>query len=259
MKSIGQNIYFASDFHLGVPNYEDSLKREKKVIKWLNSIKDQAKTIFLVGDVWDFWFEYKTAVPKGSVRLLGKLAELTDSGIEIHFFTGNHDMWTFGYLEKELNIKVHRNPVEFEFYGKKYLVGHGDGLGPGDLKYKMLKKLFASKFCQWLLSRVHPNLALGVGNYFSGRSRLANHTSDKVFLEEEEWLYQYCLKKVEALKVDYFIFGHRHLPLKMNIKNQSIYFNLGEWINYYSYLEIIPDQEPQLKFFESTYNKPINL
>lgn len=259
MTELGQNIYFASDFHLGVPNYEESLKREKKVVRWLDSIQDNAKVIFLVGDVWDFWFEYKTAVPKGSVRLLGKLAELTDAGIEIHFFTGNHDMWTFGYLEQELNIKVHRKPVEYEFFGKRYLVGHGDGLGPGDLKYKMLKKLFASKTCQWLLSRVHPNLALGVGNYFSGRSRLANHNNDKIFLEEEEWLFQYCKKKIDTLNVDYFIFGHRHLPLQMDIKGRSTYFNLGEWINYYSYLEITPDSEPQLKFFESSYNKPINL
>lgn len=259
MTNLGQNIYFASDFHLGVPNYEESLKREKKVIKWLNSIQEKAKVIFLVGDVWDFWFEYKTAVPKGSVRLLGKLAELTDSGIEIHFFTGNHDMWTFGYLEHELNIKVHRKPVEFEFYGKKYLIGHGDGLGPGDLKYKMLKKLFASKTCQWLLSRVHPNLALGVGNYFSGRSRIANVNGDKIFLKEEEWLYQYCMDKIDEMQVDYFVFGHRHLPLAMNIKNKATYFNLGEWINYYSYLEITPTTLPELKFFESTYSKPINL
>ncbi|MGB0868767.1 MAG: UDP-2,3-diacylglucosamine diphosphatase [Flavobacteriales bacterium] len=258
MTGLGQNIYLASDFHLGVPNYEESLKREKKIIEWLSSIQSDAKIIFLVGDVWDFWFEYKTAIPKGSVRLLGKLAELTDSGIEIHFFKGNHDMWTFGYLEEELGIKVHSEPQKFTFFDNTYLIGHGDGLGPGDLKYKMLKLLFRSSICQWLLARVHPNVTLGIGNYFSRKSRLANSEGDKVFLKDEEWLYQFCKDYKEP--IDYFIFGHRHLPLEMNVEGKSsIYFNLGEWINYFSFMEIKPDVNPKLKFYKSKYKTPINL
>lgn len=260
MTSIGQNIYLASDFHLGVPNYEESLVRERKIIKWLDSIKFQAKMIFLVGDVWDFWFEYKTAIPKGSVRLLGKLAELTDSGIEIHFFKGNHDMWTFGYLESEIGIKVHNDPVKFSFFGKDYLIGHGDGLGPGDKKYKMLKLLFRSTLCQWMLARIHPNFTLGIGNFFSNRSRLANSDGDKIFLNEEEWLYQFCQDYSKANRIDFFIFGHRHLPLKMKLRNtESYYFNLGEWINYFSYIEITPEYGPKLNFFESKYTNPVNL
>jgi UDP-2,3-diacylglucosamine hydrolase len=245
-----QNIYLASDFHFGVPNYQESLTREKKVIRWLEFIEDKAKEIHLVGDIWDFWFEYKYTVPKGNVRLLGTLSRLIDQGIEIHFYTGNHDMWTFGYLEKEIGMKVYKKPQEFTYFGKKYLIGHGDGLGPGDRSYKMLKKLFANKFLQWCLARLHPNFVLWIASYFSKRSRVANVEKDKIFHKEEEWLYQYCIEKNHKDFHDFYIFGHRHLPINIDLENQSKYINLGEWINYCSYVQITPENT-SLLFFES--------
>lgn len=233
----GKKIYFASDFHLGAPNYEKSLEREKKVVTWLESIKHDAFEIYLVGDVFDFWFEYKTVVPKGFVRLLGKIAELTDSGIKIYYFTGNHDMWAFGYFNKELGVELHKNPVEKTYNNKLFFIGHGDGLGPGDKGYKFIKKVFSNPFCQWAFARLHPNFGIGLANYFSTKSRIANGTNDEKFLgEENEWLIQYCKEKIKEKHFDFFIFGHRHLPLDIKIKN-SRYINLGEWISYCSYAE----------------------
>ncbi len=230
------NIYFASDFHLGAPNYEKSLEREKLIVRWLDEIKEDAKEIYLVGDLFDFWFEYKHAIPKGFVRLQGKIAELTDSGIPITIFTGNHDMWIFDYIPKELGVKLYRGNITREFNGKKFLIGHGDGLGPGDHGYKFIKKVFANKLCQWAFERLHPNFGLGIGNYWSGKSRKVNAVNDEKFLgEENEWLAIYCREYLQKEHVDYFVFGHRHLPLEIKLNDKSTYFNLGEWINYNSY------------------------
>ena len=165
-----RKIYFLSDFHLGAPDFASSLAREKRITAFLDEIKKDAATIFIVGDLFDFWFEYKKVVPKGYVRILGKLAELTDSGIPVYFFVGNHDMWMTGYFEKELNIPVYFEPKEFEFYGKRFLIGHGDGLGPGDHGYKFIKKVFRNKFCQWLFGQMHPTLGMKVANFFSRKS-----------------------------------------------------------------------------------------
>jgi UDP-2,3-diacylglucosamine hydrolase len=230
-------IYFASDFHLGAPNYEESLKREKQIVKWLDEIKIDAKEIYLVGDIFDFWFEYKTVIPRGFVRLQGKIAELSDSGIPIHVFTGNHDMWIFDYLPKELGVTLYRDNIVKDFNGKKILIGHGDGLGPGDKKYKMLKGFFASKFCQWAFARIHPNLGVGIANAWSRKSRKSNITYDEVFHgEEKEDLIIYCNEYIKKdPSIDYFIFGHRHLPLEINIGEKAKYINLGEWIKYNSY------------------------
>ena len=182
-------IYFASDFHLGVPDYKKSLEREKIIVAWLDMIKTDAKELYLLGDVFDFWFEYKTVVPRGYVRLLGKLAELSDSGIQIYYFTGNHDMWTFDYLEKELNVTIYRKPIEKTYSSKSFYIGHGDGLGPGDHGYKFIKKVFSNKFSQWLFARLHPNAGIGIAEYFSKKSRVATGISDEKFLgEEKEWL-----------------------------------------------------------------------
>ena len=189
----GKKIYFLSDFHLGVPDYESSLVREKKVVTFLESIRHDAAEIFIVGDMFDFWYEYKTVVPKGYTRLLGKLAEITDSGIPVHFFMGNHDMWMNGYFEKELNIPVYIEPQTFEWNGKQFYIGHGDGLGPGDHKYKLLKKVFRSKLCKWLFGQLHPTWGIGIANYFSRKSRIKTMQSDKKFLgEDNEWLIIYC-------------------------------------------------------------------
>ncbi len=232
----GKKIYFASDFHLGVPTYEKSLVREKKIVKWLDSIKADAEELYLMGDVFDFWFEYKTVAPRGYVRLLGKLAELSDAGIKLFYFTGNHDMWTFDYLKKELNATIYRKPIEQEYNGKKFYIGHGDGLGPGDHGYKFIKKIFASSICQWLFARLHPNFGIGLANYFSKKSRVATGTTDEKFLgEEKEWLVIYSKEIIAKKHFDYLIFGHRHLPLDVTLNENSRYVNLGDWIQYFTY------------------------
>jgi UDP-2,3-diacylglucosamine hydrolase len=236
-QSIKNKIYFASDFHLGAPNAEESLKREKKIVKWLDEIKVDAKEIYLVGDIFDFWFEYKTVIPRGFVRLQGKIAELTDSGIPIHLFTGNHDMWIFDYLPQELGVSLYRENIVKEFNGKKFLIGHGDGLGPGDNTYKLLKGFFASKICQWAFARIHPNFGIGIANAWSRKSRKSNIDYDEVFHgEEKEDLIIFCNEYIKKdPTIDYFVFGHRHLPLEINIGEKAKYFNLGEWIKYNSF------------------------
>ncbi len=236
-----KKIYFASDFHLGAPNYDESLIREKKIVAWLDSIKDSAEEIFLVGDIFDFWFEYKRAIPRGFSRIQGKIAEITDSGIPVHVFTGNHDMWIFDYLPKELGVQLHREPIEREFFGKRYLIGHGDGLGPGDKGYKFLKKVFANKFCQWCFARLHPNFGIWLADKSSKTSRAKTGNSDEKFLGEDgEWLIQYCKEVLQKEHFDVFVFGHRHLPLDIEVGKDSKYINLGEWINYCTYLEVNP-------------------
>jgi UDP-2,3-diacylglucosamine hydrolase len=244
-----KKVYFLSDFHLGAPNYESSIIREKRIVKFLNEIKKDAAEIFIVGDLFDFWYEYKSVVPKGFVRLLGKLGELTDSGIPIHFFVGNHDMWMNGYFEQELNIKVYHHPETFQFNNKKFLVGHGDGLGPGDHRYKFLKKLFRNKFAQRLFGILHPSWGMGLANYFSRKSRAATGRTDEHFLgEEKEWLLIYSKEKLTKEHFDYFIFGHRHLPIDINLNGGSRYINLGDWIKYNSY-GVFDGEQLDLKYY----------
>ena len=245
----GQKIYFASDFHLGIPNEAASLEREKQLVSWLDEISTDAAEIFLVGDIFDFWFEYRTVVPRGYVRLLGKLAELTDSGIPVYHFIGNHDMWMFGYFEKELNIPVYKHPVEREFEGKKFYIGHGDGLGPGDHGYKFIKKVFRNPVSQWLFARIHPNLGIGIANYWSRKSRLAQGEIDPFQGEEKEWLVQFCREKLEEEHFDYFIFGHRHLPLDIDLNGKSRYINLGDWIKHNSYA-VFDGKHLELKYYK---------
>lgn len=248
--SENKKIYFASDFHLGVPDHEKSLQREKQIVKWLNEIKQDASEIYLMGDLFDFWFEYKHTVPKGFVRLLGKIAEIVDSGIPVTLFTGNHDMWMFDYLPQELGVTIFREPVIREYNGKKFYLGHGDGLGPGDKGYKFIKKVFANPFCQWLFERLHPNFAIRMANYWSNKSRLSNGSEEEKFLgEENEWLAIYAKQILEKDHFDYFIFGHRHIPLNIKLNNNSTYINLGEWVNHNSYA-VFDGNQLELKYFK---------
>lgn len=248
----GKSIYFLSDFHLGAPNHADSLQREKKIVTFLESIKSKAFEIFIVGDMFDFWFEYKHVTPKGYVRLLGKLAELTDSGIPVHFFVGNHDMWMYDYFQKELNIPVYFEPKLFEWNKKKFFIGHGDGLGPDDHGYKLLKKVFRNKISQRLFGFLHPSLGIGLANFFSRTSRKKTGSSDEVFLgEEREWLIIFSRQILAKEHFDYFIFGHRHLPLDITLSDSSRYINLGDWIKYFTYAEF-DGQCTQLKTFNES-------
>ena len=254
----GSKIYFASDFHLGAPNHTESIERERKIVSWLTEIQKDASEIYLVGDVFDFWYEWKRAVPRGHVRILGKLAEICDSGIPVHFFTGNHDLWTFGYLEEEIGLQVHREPIQVEHQGQKCYIGHGDGLGPGDEGYKFLKRIFTSSICQWFFSRLHPNTSFELANYFSSKSRIANTDTDQLFKgEENEWLVHYSKEILATEHFDYFIFGHRHLPLDIQLSEKSKYINLGEWVNYNSY-GVLENGAFELKFYNSKFSKAIN-
>ncbi|MCB0397250.1 MAG: UDP-2,3-diacylglucosamine diphosphatase, partial [Flavobacteriales bacterium] len=229
----GQIIYFASDFHLGAPDEESSREREKNIVAWLRSIEGDAETVFLMGDVFDFWFEYKTAVPRGHVRLLGQLAQMADNGIRLVFFTGNHDMWAFDYLEKEIGMEIHRKPLLTELKGKRFYLAHGDGIGPGDHKYKFLKAVFANPLCQWLFARLHPNFGIGIAQYFSRKSRLS--TEDETFYGDKEWQVIHSRDMLkEHGKIDFFIYGHRHLANDIPLKETARFINLGDWIYYLS-------------------------
>lgn len=232
----GKKVYFSSDNHLGAPDFEASKPREKKFVAWLDTIKEDAAAIFLLGDLFDFWFEYKTVVPKGFVRTLGKLAEISDSGVPIYFFVGNHDLWMKDYFEKELNITVFHKPQEFTINNKSFLIGHGDGLGPNDKGYKRMKKVFTSPFFQWCFKWIHPDIGVRLAQYLSVKNKLISGDDDVVFLgEDDEWLVQYCKLKQTTKHYDYFVFGHRHLPMIIDIAENSKYINLGDWIGYYTY------------------------
>jgi len=231
-----KKIYFISDFHLGAPDKLSSLEREKKIISFLNEIVKDAEQIFILGDLFDFWFEYRKVVPKGYVRILGRLAEITDKGIPVHFFVGNHDMWMRNYFQTELNIPVYFKPTPFELYGKKFLLGHGDGLGPGDHGYKFIKKVFRNKIAQTLFGFIPPYFGIQIADYFSKKSRAKTGKSDEVFLgEEKEWLVTYSKEVLKKEHFDFFVFGHRHLPLDIKLNENSRYINLGDWIKYNSY------------------------
>lgn len=231
-----KNIYFLSDFHLGAPDHAASLVREKKIVAFLDNIKNKAAEIFILGDIFDFWFEYKHVVPKGFVRMLGKLAEITDSGIPVHVFIGNHDMWMKDYFRTELNIAVYFEPKEFQRAGKTFLIGHGDGLGPGDKGYKFLKNVFRNKTCQALFGALHPSWGIGLANYFSRKSRAKTGNADSVWLgDDNEWLVIFCREYLKQKHADFFVFGHRHFPAKVQLGHSSQYINLGDWISNFTY------------------------
>ncbi|MGO1521902.1 MAG: UDP-2,3-diacylglucosamine diphosphatase [Sphingobacterium sp.] len=228
-------VYFASDFHLGSFPYDASNERERHIVSWLDAIKHDAAALYLVGDIFDFWFEYNNVVPKGYIRFLGKLAELNDLGVKITLFKGNHDMWMFSYLAEELNAEIISDEKRITLNGKKFYIHHGDGLGPGDRRYKLLKKIFRSPACQWLFARIHPNLGIAIARRWSKHSRISSGNEEKFLGEDQEWLLQYAKEVLAQEQVDYFIFGHRHLPYDRPLNEQSQIINLGEWINYQSY------------------------
>ncbi len=247
-------IYFASDFHFGIPDHQSSLIREKKFVRWLDIISADATEIYLMGDIFDFWFEFKHVIPKGYVRLLGKIAELTDKGIPVHIFRGNHDIWAFDYFEKELNVKLYRKPVIKEFDGHKFLLAHGDGLGPGDTGYKLLKKVFEFKPNQFMLKLVHPDIVLWMGLYFSRKSRYANiireGKPENKIETEDEMLVQYAKRKLSINSdIEYFVFGHRHIPLQEKVGENAEIIILGDWITHFSY-GVFEDGKMSLRYFE---------
>ena len=248
----GKKVYFLSDFHLGAPNEVESRKREDRLVRFLQDARKDAGVIFIVGDIFDFWFEYKTVVPKGFVRILGTLAQLADEGIQLHIFTGNHDLWMQDYLSKELNATLYFEPQQFTIQNKQFLIGHGDGLGPGDNGYKRLKKIFTNPICQWLFRWLHPDAGIQLANYFSRKSRAKTGNTDELFLgEDKEWLILYTKEKAKTMAVDYFIFGHRHYAIDLKINEKSRYINLGDWIRLNTYA-VFDGKDVQLLTWEAT-------
>lgn len=249
-------IYFVSDFHLGTDGHMSSKDREKKLLRFFDKISQDAEKIYLLGDFFDYWFEYKSVVPKGYVRIFGKLASLRDSGIEIEFFTGNHDIWMYRYFEDEFNIPIHRHPINVKHQGKSLLLAHGDGLGPGDKKYKLIKKVFTNPILQKLYGMIHPNIGLRMMRKFSSTSRKNSDPNEEGFLgAEKEWLVQYAESYSQETCPDYFVFGHRHLPIDYSHSNgTSRYINLGDWLNHYSYARM-ENGNLELLFFENENGK----
>lgn len=250
-QQLTKKIYFASDQHFGAPSAEASFPREQKFVAWLTTIQKDAEIIFLLGDLFDFWFEYKTVVPKGFVRVLGKLAEIRDAGIQIYFFVGNHDLWMNDYFEKELNIPVFYDNKEFTFNDKTFLIGHGDGKGPGDKGYKRMKRVFTNPFSKWVFRWLHPDLGVKLAKHLSVKNKLLSGAADVQFLgEENEWLVQYAKRKLEKKHYNFLVFGHRHLPLIIKVGPNSDYVNLGDWIGYFTY-GVFDGEKFELKTFKN--------
>jgi UDP-2,3-diacylglucosamine hydrolase len=230
-------IYFASDFHLGLPAGSVPVEREKKVVKWLNSVAGDAKEIYLLGDIFDFWWEYKLVVPKGFTRFFGAVSEITDSGIPVHFFTGNHDMWVGNYFSDECGMTIHTSPITAQFDGKRFHLAHGEGLGTKSTGYKLLLSRFRNKPLQVMYSALHPSIGVGIGHRWSLNSRLGKGITTEFLGEEKEDLITYARTILENEKIDYFIFGHRHLAMKYNLLPETEIVFLGDWIKNGSYAE----------------------
>jgi len=228
-------IYFVSDVHLGAPALSNNRERELLFAKWLDSIRDDVAELYLMGDIFDFWFEYRKVVPRGFTRILGRLADLTDNGTPVHFFTGNHDVWVFDYLPQEIGLIVHRDEWITEIRGKKFYLAHGDGLDPDDKGYLFLKKIFTSRTLQWWFSRIHPNFAFYLAHNWSKSSRLSKLNRQEEFKVKNECMYKFAENYLQKEWIDYFIFGHRHRMADVEVKNGSRFILLGDWITNFSY------------------------
>ncbi len=228
-------IYFVSDVHLGAPALTNNRERELLFINWLDEIKDDVSELYLVGDIFDFWYEYKKVVPRGFTRVLGRIADLTDRGIPVHFFTGNHDLWAFDYLSEECGVVVHHQEIVKEIKGKKFFLAHGDGLDEDDKGYLLLKKIFTNKTMQWLFSRLHPNFAFWLAHKWSASSRLSKSDIDPDFMANKDGMYKFAAGFLKNTPVDYFVMGHRHRLALEKMDDKATFVLLGEWIGSYSY------------------------
>jgi UDP-2,3-diacylglucosamine hydrolase len=250
-----KKIYFISDLHLGLYPYDKSRLREQKVVRWLDTIKLDAEELFLVGDIFDFWHEHKRVVPKGFVRFLGKLAELSDAGIKIHFFSGNHDVWAYNYFKDELNVDIIHKPVVREYNSKKFLIGHGDGIGPGDRGYKILIRIFRNRLLQWMFARLNPNFSMWIGTAWSKSSRYSKGiVAEEYAGPEKEFQILFAKNELKKKHFDYFIFGHRHIPWDLQLNEHSRIINLGDWIYSFTYA-VFDGEKLELKQFEGDGSK----
>ncbi len=246
-----KNIYFASDMHLGMHPPEDSRKREKIIVSWMDDIKSDAKELWLLGDIFDYWFDYRKVIPRGFTRFLGKLAELSDSGIRIHMFPGNHDVWLFDYFPEEFGIEIHQNPVILEIGNKTFYLHHGDGLTPKDKLYLLIKAMFRSKFLQWCYARIHPNGSAAFAQWWSKKSRYGKEMTFPYKGDDKEEQILYSIKQKQKYpEINLFIYGHRHIPYDVKIQEESRVICLGDWIDNFSY-GVFDGEEFQLKKYTS--------
>jgi len=242
-------IYFVSDVHLGAPALRNNKQRERLFAQWLDEIKPDVKELYLMGDIFDFWWEYKKVVPRGFTRILGRIADLADSGIPVHFFTGNHDLWVFDYLPEELGVIVHRNEFVTELNGKKFFLAHGDGLDASDVGYIRLKKIFTNKKLQWMFSRLHPNFALKIGHDWSKSSRTSKLGYEREFKVNNDGMYKFALNYLASNQIDYFIFGHRHQVIDTAISDKTRFILLGDWIKNFTY-GVFDGEKFELKYYK---------
>ena len=248
------STYFITDAHLG--SGADTRQREIDMVRWLEAIEPDAERVIMLGDIFDFWFTYRHAVPRGYVRLLGKMAQMADHGVEFHFFIGNHDMWLFDYLEKEIGVTMHNEPEAMTIDGVRFLLGHGDGMGNQDRSYNFLKWVFRNRFDQWLFAGIHPNIGFPVAYKWSNSSRRKHSLADNGYLgDDREAIYQYCAKRqIETIAqgeepFKYFLFGHRHTPVCRPIGN-AMYINVGNWIENRDYA-VFDGKTTELKTFSN--------
>ena len=254
-----KKVYFASDLHLGLYPPDASIEREKKIVKWLHEIKDNAKEIYLVGDIFDFWHEHKRVVPKGFTRFMGTLAQMADNGVKIHFFCGNHDVWMYGYFKEEIGAEIHHKPLKTTINGKKFYIAHGDGLGPGDRFFKLLRWAFHNSFLQWWFARIHPNFSMWLGTSWSKKSRYAKGIVAEGFMGiNNEFTIIHSRNVLKHDHFDYFIYGHRHIPSVINLEKGSKYVNLGDWINSFTYAEF-DGEKLELKEYQGNGDKILRL
>ena len=230
-----KKIYFISDIHLGAPALSNNACRERLFTKWLDYIKSDVAELYLMGDIFDFWFEYQKVIPRGFTRVLGRLADISDSGVPVHFFTGNHDLWIFDYLPQEIGLIMHREEYITDIYGKKFFLAHGDGFDPDDRGYLLLKKIFTNRVLQWLFARLHPNFAFFLAHRWAKSSRLSKMEGEEEFKVKNDSMFHFAEKYIEKEWVDYFIFGHRHKMADVDLDNGSRFILLGDWITNFSY------------------------
>lgn len=230
----GKKLCFISDLHLGMPGHKQSLERERLVVRWLDEIAGPDCVIFLLGDIFDFWYEWKHVVPRGFTRFLGKIGQLTDQGIDVRYFTGNHDVWVWNYLPAETGIKVHKEPLQLLRNGQRLYIAHGDGLGHYDKQYNFLKKIFTNPVLQWLFSRLHPSFAVDLARLWSGQSR-KKHSQPHFLGPDKEWLILHSQDIEQQTHHDFYVYGHRHLPGKIALSPQSTYINTGDWVTHFTY------------------------
>ncbi len=247
-----KKVFFVSDAHLGFKPREQSIKTEKLFVRWLDEMKDQAAAFYLVGDIFDYWWEYKKVVPRGFTRTLGKIAEITDMGIPVHFFTGNHDVWVFDYLPREVGVTVHKKPVVETINNKKFFIAHGDGLGPREGHYKFLKAIFDNKILQWLYARLHPNFTTMLAHQWANKSRYIKGDIIPFKGEEKEKLMLFAKDMLKKEHFDYFVFGHRHLPLNIKLNNNSSFICLGDWFHHFTYA-VFDGDEMIVKSYKKTF------